>query len=257
MSIIVEEEKSVKRIVKILNDINQIIKNVYSSDDKYFYLKGKLYCISSNQLPQFVECEINEDKDELVNRFFLNNNFSINGKELFDFINKEENKKTNKINYIQVTGDNTIIFKKNQGQKLIFDFDIEKEFHEKFVLFSNTKNSFKELLFDEKLDNQYIDKILNNSNSVYRFILDIDDNKVIIDNNRSNDKYRNAYIEITLSKKFILGLKIKKLKSGYQYNETKVKLYDNGENDNLYLVKFEVYNDLCVIKQYFIIVDVI
>lgn len=254
---IITNEKTVKRITKIIYDINQIVKNIYKSDEDYFYLKGKLISASSIQLPQYVICDIKKDKDELVNEFFKNSIFSINGKKLFDFIDKDEDKKYNKINYIEVNGNSDIIFKKNKGNEIRFSFkDKEKFFLKKFRSYNeNIKNNFNKLIFSQNLDNKYIDNIIENSNSIFRFIFNLDDQNIIIDNDRNNDKDRNMnYLEITLSKKFILGLKIKKLKKGNKYSETKVNIYKFNDNKSLFLVEFIVNNDLCYIKQYYIIV---
>ena len=245
--IIITDKNQIKEIIKTIEDINQLVKTIYNSNDFYYFYKGKVVSYSSTQFPSLVVCDIT--KECKAYNFFKDKIFSIEGKRFFEMLKNNKKDSFNKI----TVNDLGIIFSNSLDDFKFFFLVGELELvlqHKKEYL-----SKFNETYFPDGLDleDKYKEILLNEKNNFHRFVIDIDNEKVFIKDDVYENKNNNPIIY--LSKKFILGIKSKKSKDKITYNDVKFYLYQQEDNDSLYSYCIETFNKTFNLKQYYIAIN--
>lgn len=224
--------KNVKAFIKYTEKINQILKNVYNSEDGFQNIwcckNGLISMYHQKQFPSYMEVyldssslvtakgkksKIGEELDEFIKEI-ASVQFSINSIKYYDFL--KENKKNIEEIFISPTEIKFVA----KDQQYVEIFQTQKEI---------TTGEFIETL---NASNEVITDIINKGNEPFNMILNLDTQEVEIN---SNIKEIESFLAVKINKKFLPYLKVPTDKDPVSFSadifETEVEnMYDIGFN---------------------------
>lgn len=153
-------EKELKRFIKLLNDINQLLKNIKSSSE-YIIVKGKCICYPEPHVGDLGVLRLDpfdNGKKDNVSEYLNNLTGKINGTELYNFLS--ENKKD--ITEI-ILEKSSFIIKTSNNNEFKSESINNKDFNYKsFVNFTSgrdfkTKKLLDSCVFTEEMKDDFSD----------------------------------------------------------------------------------------------------
>lgn len=238
---LIDQEELVTKVLKVIQDTNQYLKNIYNNDGYYNYENGRINCNGKNQVAPYMTVQIiynrknGKSNNEVVEQLLANASFTIHGKEFFQFHKEYKNN----INAIFI-GDSHIKFFTNLP---LVELVFEKQKKTPFFDVSGYEHYGAFVLSDEQSE-----MIGDFGNSPFNIYLDFDNEAITI-----NEKPKENYLQLIFNKKFMTGYKnTKTLKS-----PIRIDVYDYNSDKNLYLIKMEVVSDKIITDHYMVITDIL
>lgn len=271
--LIIDEEKEIKNFIKILYEINQIMKNIYCDETNfspcYNIIINKNFCkafyYNTDCLPVMFELTLDAKNFESISDEIKEINFqsNIDSSTAFQIL-----KQKNNINKIQIDDHNiklslneVVETGEDNNSSYIKDTDLTSYnlsiFEKISKAFIDKRKLFKdELLEIKEIKPEIINDILN-SKDLKRYIVDA--MKLTLVNEEDFNNYEDgSYLILFLNKKLLNGayFKIKKLKKGdvLDYSSITLKVRETDRND-IYEVSLFVNTKFGIAEHIFMISD--
>lgn len=233
----ITEENVVKDFCKIINDMNQIMKNIYGNSGLYNFEYGTMISNCPDQVTPYVSAKpVYTKKLAYIEEYINNVSFTIHGKEFFSFFKEYKNNITEVF-----IGDNYIKFITNLP---LVELVFLKDNHNSKPYEEPTKDR---LLGEFELLEDDVQELIEANDKAVSIFLNFDVNKPII-----NVQPADNYLRVIFNKKFLVGLKSTKTFT----SDVKLTVYDLYADSGIFIIKIDVVSKNMIVEQYMAVTDV-